>query len=337
VRIDRCRRSFQSLVKWAVTAVAIVGLVFAAPAGAGARVLGLTPIGEAPPYRATGELQAASDGRRLLFVRSDRLTLRVLDTRSHTNRRVDIAGIGVSDNDDCRPAAATRTILLVSCDRAGAVLLRLPTFARIAVPPPTPPLGYLVPVFPAQWSGMGKHWLVGVSNCMKPEPVCAPFYFNYRTGAYRLGGVVWDDIRMPFSGARVLDDPELGPVRGCERTLFQECTEEGGFALRWRGDGRVHRLELLRDGRAVATLSRTFGVFAARLQGGRAAWIEGNRVRLYDIAHGGQATYGVPALGRLFRATEVLQTANRVLVAVESTDPMATSYFYVGTIPRALR
>jgi hypothetical protein len=192
---------------------------------------------------------------------------------------------------------------------------------------------------PRQWEDVGTHWIVGGTKaCADPRPRCDAFSLNWRSGAYHLANGFDTGGRRRYEGARRLDDPALAALPGCERRLAGQCDQMGSYALRLQpAKTEPGRLDLLRSGRVVQTLSRHGGAGAFGLQAGRAAWIQGSRLRVVAVDGRGSAAYRLPSAPPTYRAVKVTQTDARVLIELGSTDPARATTFYLGTIPKRLR
>ena len=324
---------------WAASLLAVALLAGAGPAHAMARTLTLTKAGESPPYRVVGQTVSASDGHSWLFRRTGPLTLLATDTTTGRSRSLDLRAAGIGDAEDCRPSAAITSMLLVSCDATGALLLRSPQFTALAVPPPAPPAAYLAQVMPHQWEDIGTQWIAGgTTTCADPRARCDAFYLNWRSGAYHLANGFDTSGRQRYDGTRQLDDPALHAVPGCERRPVGQCDQMGSYALRLQPtQAEPGRLDLLRSGHVVRTLSRHGAVGAFDLQAGRAAWVQDTRLRVRDIHGEDAAVYRLPRASPTYRPMRVTQTDGRVLVELGSTNPARPTKFYLGTIPERLR
>lgn len=278
----------------------IAALALAAPAAA--------PAGSLRPLPAAhGTAFPISDGVRYVLLNRAPGTIRVLDTRTGRGRDVTI-------RDRCTARGATANWGLVGCtDDPNPWLMRLST-RRMA------PINF-ASSGEMNWSGIGRHWLLGGYHQNRPVVVYTAWRPDERGQRRGFSGDGFESPRFD------LDDPKLRPI-SAQHLIFDRDGDTVLKDLR-KARGNDTRLVLDRGSRRVVLSLCRDGCTHGSLSGGIATWHEAGIVRAYVERTGRRHSWDVP---ERFPGT-VVHTRTHVLAAWSEPEPPYTPRVFWARIP----
>ena len=247
-----------------------------------------------------------SDGVRYVLINRAPGVIRVLDTRTGRGRDVTV-------RDMCAARGATANWGLVTCnDDPNPWLMRLST-RRMA------PINF-GSSREMNWSGIGRHWLVGHYTINRPVVVYTAWREDERG---RRDGFSGDGFESPRFDP---DDPALRPISD-QHVIFDR---DGNGVLKdlRKARGTDTRLVLDRGSRRVVLSRCPRGCSNGTLSAGVATWREGRRVHAYveRTRRRGSWTASNP--------NTIVHTRTHVIVAESNDQPPYTPDLFWARLPR---
>lgn len=288
--------------------------------GARALIAGIVALALATPAAAAslqplpakhGQAYPLSDGVRYVLLNRAPGIIRVLDTRTGEGRDVTV-------RERCTARGATANWGLVGCDDdPNPWLMRLST-RRMA------PINF-ASSGEMNWSGIGRHWLLGGYHQNRPVVVYTAWRPDERGQG---GGFSGDGFESPRFD---LDDPKLRPISD-QHSIFDR---DGTGVLKdlRKAHGKDTRLVLDRGSRRVVLSRCRDGCTHGSLSGGVATWFDDGNVRAYVERTGRRHSWELPAESYTGGPATVAHTRTNVLVAVTDPDPPHAARLFWARIP----